>query len=1035
MFYDYRSLSRPQLLDTFLKLLRQKRPVNPFQEQWIIVQNREMQQWLTFNEAKSYSISANKEFIFPSEFLWKLYRLKNPELDTVLVSDLMPIQWSVFAILSSNQALLAEIVCKKEVPDELLYELSKSIADVFDLYQVFRPDMIKAWQFGQLKYNTSEEKWQAKLWNILVQEWKKETAQVSRVQAFTELKGFLTSGEFPFHKLPEELWLFGLPQMPEPFSEIISLLAMQKDIYNFGYEIPKETEEHPFGKKLLQPLIQSSYILKQSLDKYGVKSKNELLDAPKFKNTTLGIVQKFLWYGGNVSFPNSEPDSTLSVNSCHSKKREVEVAKDAILNALEENNDLLPEDILILVPDMDNYQDLIYNSFSSKPEVPVSLGFEDHEEFINSTLVAIINVLSSGFKVNEVLDLIDNMMISAKWGFSNEEVQRLRKWASELHIHRFMDGDVFSWLEGLDKLFMGYAMEAKDSELVMETFPFYGISTIGSVELVGKISLFINELAKYAIIFSGKRTLTEWIGKLQIVAKKFIVVGSDDEFRSAELLKTLDYLKRSVQKSILKDEVGFDIFSNWVKEYLSRSASSFSRAGHGITIGEYVPNRSVPYKFVAVLGLNEKELPRSINRPAFDLIYKNPEPGDRITLDEDRNTFFDLFQAAGEYLHISYIGQDLYSVNKKNPSVLLQQLTDLLSESGIAISAKEHKMHGFDPFYFSDAETKSYSRLHFYLASNAANEFTETKQFVTENVGFSPEDANKEINIQDLIRFFSHPAKHLANNIFGINYYEEHQELEDRELFRISGLEEYHLKSFLTDSFFSDLDLTDIKKPVEKKGLIPLGYPGEMAFDQAKKTVEQFEDIRNQFNWQKIEKVQFESVLNKSTLYGTISNIFNGCERVVIRLGELRGKDIIELWINHLALSMCSDDVRSTLPYLEKKKTIKSIELKEIKDAKELLARLVFNYQESMRSPGSLLLPIETSYVFARFLVDGKEVENAEAEAFKKWDGGERARFSECMDPYNNLFINGSDFIQSKKFQKNAIELWRPVLEALRGSK
>jgi exodeoxyribonuclease V gamma subunit len=80
MFFDYRFDSLTQLSEKFLDLLSSKNLDDPFVKNWIIVQNKEMQQWVTLQEAKNNSISANNEFIFPSEFLWKLYRLNIPEL-------------------------------------------------------------------------------------------------------------------------------------------------------------------------------------------------------------------------------------------------------------------------------------------------------------------------------------------------------------------------------------------------------------------------------------------------------------------------------------------------------------------------------------------------------------------------------------------------------------------------------------------------------------------------------------------------------------------------------------------------------------------------------------------------------------------------------------------------------------------------------------------------------------------------------------------------------------------------------------------
>ena len=235
MFFDYRFDSLTQLSEKFLDLLSSKNLDDPFVKNWIIVQNKEMQQWVTLQEAKNNSISANNEFIFPSEFLWKLYRLNRPELPKYLPSDRIPLQWTIFEALNEDHVLLGKIVRENSTDQKLLLQLSKTISDVFDLYQVYRPELLIKWEHGLLVYNTKHEKWQAELWRNLSTKWKSEKDIITRVDAFNDLCSWLKNDSFPYKKVPDNIWIVSLPQFSKPFSETISLLSQHKQIYNFGY--------------------------------------------------------------------------------------------------------------------------------------------------------------------------------------------------------------------------------------------------------------------------------------------------------------------------------------------------------------------------------------------------------------------------------------------------------------------------------------------------------------------------------------------------------------------------------------------------------------------------------------------------------------------------------------------------------------------------------------------------------------------------------------------------------------------------------
>lgn len=1032
MFNDYKSKSFTQLTHQFLDLLSENSPCDPFQKNWIIVQNREMEQWLSLNLAKKKKIAANNEFIFPSEFIWKLYRIKDPQLSVYLPSDPLPLQWSIFEILESDKQFQQILFGDLEVNSKAVLQLSKAIADVFDLYQFFRPEMLQEWESGRFVNNDSQEQWQAKLWKTLSKKWQKSDKISTRVQAFNALKTWFKQAEYPFQNIPEKIWMFGVPQVSKPFSEILALLSNHVDCFQFSFNLDTSTENTDvalFSQKLLKAANNNELVLERSLQSYNAKINSVLSsDFEEIDNSKLTQLQKMLW-NESVS-PKKLDDRSLSIHSCHSRKREVEVLKDSILQVLNDNKNVSAEDVLILVPRINDYRSQLHDSFSSvndEPTIPINLGFLDHTEFKESTFMNLLGILNSDFKVNSVIDLLDNSIISEKWKFTNDDIQLVREWIKELHIHRFLDGDIFSWANGLNRLFLGFAMEAEDYKLVHQTIPFEKIYSKESVELVGKLSSFIDQLRSYSTLTSSVLSLADWLNKAKSLVNTFLLPNYDEEFGIQSLIQKLDTLKKQVSVSEFKGVINFETFFLWLKDNFAGSNSSSTGFGRGITVSEYVPNRAIPYKFVAILGFNESIFPRAHIRPDFDLINKYPQPGDRISIDEDRHLFFDMIQSAQVLLHISFLGQDQYTQNKKAPSILLQQLIDVAHTEGIALEISEHKLHGFDPVYFKEDEQQSFSRKRLELAQNIYSPAKPSATFLDHKNSESVDFDLSKISIHDLISFYSHPTRFASNKLFGIRDNENFQDIDDREPFNLGGLDAYFLKDYLVEAYLRGRELNEISELTNAQGLLPEGYPGLMELEQSKQLVEQFEAVRSAYDFTQSKRLEIDYNENDISLFGTVGSILDK-ERVVIRLGELKAKNRMDLWINHLALNGTGSFL-STIFYIKNKKSVEKVSLyPDMVDEKHLdFLTNYFKVQVSLSDTS--FYPAETSYAFAQSILKGEDKDRAIQKSLKKWDGGKYAS-SECDDFYNQLILEDDSFIYSESFQRTAMEVWSPIIKA-----
>ncbi|MGZ4997707.1 MAG: exodeoxyribonuclease V subunit gamma, partial [Methylobacter sp.] len=139
---------------------------SPFAKEVFLIQSQGMERWLSQQLASQFKVWGNYEFLFPGKFFSSLAQSIDSRLsDAAFERNLM--LWRIEALLRRldgevflplTQYLSGENVALKR------YQLAQQLAQIFDQYQMMRPDMLEAWQKDQLLYQTTTEAWQQALW-------------------------------------------------------------------------------------------------------------------------------------------------------------------------------------------------------------------------------------------------------------------------------------------------------------------------------------------------------------------------------------------------------------------------------------------------------------------------------------------------------------------------------------------------------------------------------------------------------------------------------------------------------------------------------------------------------------------------------------------------------------------------------------------------------------------------------------------------------------------------------------------------------
>jgi len=248
MLYLHQSNKLTHLAGELARELEKKMPDDPFEAQLVVVPNHETSRWLKLILAEMDGITANIEFILPSEWQFRQIRSLYPNLPDLLPADPGPLSWLLFDMLTDSekrkqfsrpdQYISGQA---EETLEQAAMQLSKKIASVFDQYLVYRPELILKWQNGELS-GDEDEQWQAALWSSLETERKKReggTGYPNKAELIAETKEAARKGELP---QSSPIFLFNPGLIPQPIARLVKELSVTTDIYLYRHTVTELTD-------------------------------------------------------------------------------------------------------------------------------------------------------------------------------------------------------------------------------------------------------------------------------------------------------------------------------------------------------------------------------------------------------------------------------------------------------------------------------------------------------------------------------------------------------------------------------------------------------------------------------------------------------------------------------------------------------------------------------------------------------------------------------------------------------------------------
>nr|WP_300048611.1 exodeoxyribonuclease V subunit gamma [uncultured Nocardioides sp.] len=897
------------------------------------------------------------------------------------------------------------------------YAVARRLAGLFSSYAVQRPQLFTDWREGRASDGAGGDldddlRWQAELWRRLLDRVDAPAPDVRHAETVARLR----SGGADLD-LPPRLSLFGHTRLPETEVSLLAALGELRDVHLWLPQAStdlwdslgaaaregqvlrsRDTSAAAVHHPLLGSLGRDARELRRTL---GDLPSTPAAPAPAAPDTLLGWLQHDLRANhaptaGERSARTTRDDS-VQVHACHGSARQVDVLREVLVGLLQDDPSLEPRDILVMVPDIETYAPLISAAFGMADVAGEGAGHPGHQlrvRLADRSLAAtnpllalaaqLVELVRGRMTASQVLDVAGADPVRARFGFGDEELERITRWVDVSGIrwgydaqHRGtfgLDGlDANTWVTGLRRVLLGAAMSGLDHRHVSGTVPVDDVSD-GDLDLVGRFAEFVDRVHAFTDAAERATSVTDWTTALSQAVHQLTSTPAAEVWQVAQFDREVSRIAAGAGGSgtTLRQA---DVRALLQQRLRGRPTRSNFRTGT-LTVCTMVPMRSVPHRVVCLVGLDDGVFPRVSTVDGDDVLARRPRTGERDLRSEDRQLFLDAITSATERLVITYTGRGEHTGAERPPAVPLGELLDALDRTA-ATPVRDHVLthHPLQPF---DEDNFVAGRLRsggaftfdrFALAgASTAREDREPVDVLVPRPLPAADAVPGDVSLADLHDFFAHPVRGFFRRLRIARPYDA-DEVKDAIPITLDALEKWGVGDRIVSNVMAGADPQAAMLAEQLSGsLPPLGLGVGVLTDitkNARPLVEAAQALRR--GPQRTLDVDID-LGGGRRLSGTVGDVW-GNNAVSVSFSNLGAKHRLAGWIDALALGAGLPDENWLVHRIGKHRSggqLQQVGPLAQHEAEQWLRDLVALYDAGQREP--LPLPVKTSLAWAEEL-------------------------------------------------------------------
>ncbi len=883
--------------------------IGVFNPHRIITQTDGMNIWLKQQIAQNLGIAANIDFLKPNDIIFQLYRILGGKRESQLSRE--NLVWLLYHLLGTDTfqkkfkehaAYLNEVISER---NNKRLGLAEKIADLFDQYQIYRQEIIQEWNNADL--NDTNLSWQEWLWVNAKNIATKSLPDKTVISTFILNEINNSEHHEKIKKQLPHIFLFGLSIITKYHIEIfyelskitdISIYILnpapdiyweddktEKDLALWRSKGMKNTELQLVGNPLLSgwgKVLQNTFRLLFRND-IALNNYETITSELPQENTLLQKIQSDIFHNRTSDrLPitlNDLQDESITIHNNYTIAREIQSLYHYLVHLIDKKKaKLSPRDMVVMVTDIDKYAPFIKAVFDNAPytfKYNIADVSQSSGDTLHHALQQLLNLNEENFTSENVLQLLEFTHIRKK--FDLYDIEKIRSLITAANIRFGIDGNkeddtnLVSWIYGIKRIMFGICMSEENlTEYKKDAFyPIDIIEGVDSFEAV-KFVYFVEQLIDSIEKRKQNKNINQWIDYVEEITNNLLHLTEDnidDEYNL--LLDTLSGIKQN--EDIIQEYLDYPIFCKYLSNKLALESRSSIFISNGITFCSLIPMRSIPFKVIALLGMNHDTFPRKETNLSFNLITQKHQLGDRNIKDNDKHLFLETILSAKDFVFISYLGKSVADNKPLPASILVEELLDYI-QTGITdetlnatdVIITQHPLHANSRKYNNDDH-----KLYYY------NNDVEHKTELVLQQSAQPEiNIPENIHWKEIIAFIKNGPKTYYTKMFGIYYNTDTYILPETEDFTFDNLDSYLLKQQII-KIDDHNQLTELQQRLLLTGRLPLKNVGVSVFEDETEAIQTVLTNKNKLTeHQNEEVISINLNLEQVNVQATIDNIY-----------------------------------------------------------------------------------------------------------------------------------------------------------------
>ncbi len=423
------------------------------------------------------------------------------------------------------------------------------------------------------------------------------------------------------------------------------------------------------------------------------------------------------WVGTGGDNPSSEPSSeehawneallaephlekgiaSIEVHRSHGALRQCEVLRDALMRRFLVDPTLEPRHILVMTPDLATYAPLIAMVMGRHPPIPTQvqdLGLRATNP-LAEVLLRLLSLTDERLDAPTLLDLVAMRPVQARFGLSSEEVARLRDEVRDANLRWGWDADERAAHDqptlhantvrfGLERLALGVLMapEAQpglDDSTGGEPVGPLALHDAEGLRRRGRFARFCRTLQEARNGLRRPRGIGEWRRDLAGLIDALTLAEGDDAWMKARFMERLSEALLPSGLPAGAPELPLDVGA--LRELLSTAFDQPLRGpsgtGGAVQVTGLEPLRSVPFRVIALVGMDDGSFPRTAQIPTWNPFHEG-RPGEHARSVVDRHLYLEALLCARDALLLLGAGFEERRNASVPMSLVVEELVQLL---------------------------------------------------------------------------------------------------------------------------------------------------------------------------------------------------------------------------------------------------------------------------------------------------------------------------------------------------------------------